>query len=98
MGAEGVAPPESKDIWFTVKPATIYGIYSQVVQPNSTPGELPRGLSPVEILQVSIGYPTLIDTLDSNQQSPNVTAVIPICLITNQNVPTYTNFNLEQLS
>lgn len=30
MGADGVAPPEYLNNEFTVRPATIYGIYSQL--------------------------------------------------------------------
>ena len=69
-----------------------------VYRPNSASWIICCGLdclfTILKFSRVSISYPTLIDTLDSNQQSPNVTAVIPLCLIINQNVPTYTNFNL----
>lgn len=36
VGADGVAPPESEDIWFTVKPATIYGISSHINRQDVT--------------------------------------------------------------
>ena len=41
MGRDGVAPPESEDTWFTVKPATIYGITTRVGGLDSTVLGLP---------------------------------------------------------